>query len=222
MAETPRPIAIATANKYFGTSPLIVQFDASQSHDVFGDPLTYHWDFGNGKISNEINPEQIFESQSTDPQSFNVILTVTDSAGAFAQNELIISLNNTPPSVEITSFQDGDLYPNSEISTLNLEAKVSDLEHNLEELTYGWQVFLHHSDHYHPSPVNTASKTFALISPLGCGGEPYWYRIELEVTDPAGLSTRVSQEIFPNCDDHFVDFGQINGEVLKSEIELKI
>jgi glucose/arabinose dehydrogenase len=216
----PRPIAVAKVDKQYGTSPLTVQFDASESYDPFGDPLTFHWNFGDGKISTETNPTHTFESQSTDPQSFKVILTATDTAGAFSENELIISLNNTPPNVEVTSFQDGDFYPMNETSTLNLEAKVSDAEHDIEDLAFGWQVFLHHSDHYHPSPTNTAQKTFALISPLGCEEEPYWYRIELEVTDPEGLSTRISHEIFPNCDDDFIEFGQMNGEVLEGEIDL--
>lgn len=216
----PRPVAIAKVNQQYGVSPLTVQFDASESYDPFGDPLEFHWDFGNGNTSTQINPTQVFESQSSDPESFKVLLTVTDTAGAYSEKELIISLNNTPPNVEITSFKDGDLYPMNETSILNLEAKVSDAEHNLEDLNFGWQVFLHHSDHYHPSPINEAQKTFALISPLGCEEEPYWYRIELEVTDPEGLSTRVSQQIFPNCEDYFIQFGESKGEVLDGNIQI--
>ncbi len=216
----PRPIAIANADLNFGTSPLAVQFDASDSYDVFGDPISFHWDFGNGDSSSLENPQHVFTAPNAEPTSFEIRLTVTDSAGASQTDELIISLNNTPPEVEISSFKDGDKYPITQSSILVLEAEVFDVEHDLSELKYEWQIFTHHNDHFHPSPIREEPKTFAIISPLGCAEEPYWYRIELEVTDPEGLSTSVSQQIFPNCDEDFVEFGALTTEFSRIENSL--
>lgn len=41
---------------------------------------------------------------------------------------------------------------------------------------------------------------------MGCGQESFWYRIELEVKDPAGLSTTDSKSIYPDCEPPFVRF----------------
>lgn len=217
----PRPVSIAHANINYGASPLNVAFDGSESYDVFGDPITFHWDFGDGQTSNEEKPNHTFNAQNANPESFTVLLTVKDSAGATGTSEIIISLNNTPPEVIITSFNDGDRYPTHRTSLLVLEAKVEDQEHDYESLTHQWQVFTHHNNHFHPSPKKEEAKTYTLISPLGCGEENYWYRIELKVTDPEGLSTLVNQEIFPNCDEDFVEFVSISNEYSRTAIPLK-
>lgn len=197
----PKPVIIAEAAPPFGPSPLTVQFDASDSYAPFGHPLSYQWDFGDGTTSTDVSPSHTFSSNTSDPTSRAVQLTVTDSTGTSNTQMLGISLNNTPPQVEITSFQDGDLYPTDQTTALRLAANVMDAEHSEEELTYTWQTFLHHNFHFHPeAPVETPL-SFTIISPVGCDGEDFWYRIRLTVEDPAGLETEVEQLIYPRCDD---------------------
>ncbi len=206
----PPPVAVIDADRYFGPSPLTVQFDGGQSFDNIGPVASYLWDFGNGQGSTEKAPAHTFLASGNSPQSFTVKLTVTDSLGAIATSQAIVSLNNSPPQVEITSFKDGDRYPMNQGTTLlRLAAEVQDAEHKNEELLYQWRIFSHHNDHFHPDPVNFEPETFALISPLGCDGEEYWYRIELTVTDPAGLSTTRSQSIYPNCDGPFISITEL-------------
>ena len=104
---------------------------------------------------------------------------------------------------------------------LILEAEVKDAEHKQEELSYEWRVYFHHNDHFHPDPVNYDSKTFTLISPVGCEEEIYWYRIELSVTDPGGLKTTDSGEVFPYCDTDFINFIDLDAKRTENTIQLQ-
>lgn len=195
----PPPRAVITSDKQYGGPTLSIQFDAGDSYDPNGTELSFHWDFGDGQTSTEIAPEHTFRASAASPESFTVVLTVTDAEGATDRSERIISLNNTPPEVRIVSFQDGDLYPIDRTTLLDLRAEVQDAEHAAAELDYEWQVFFHHNTHFHPDPIIKEAETYTLISPAGCGQETYWYRIRLRVTDAAGLMTEVSQNIYPYC-----------------------
>ena len=201
----PPPVAIIETDQSFGRGPLTVQFDASQSFDKDQSIHSYFWDFGDGTTSDVQNPQHTFKTTGSQIRSYTVALTVTDSLGAASIVEEIISLNNTPPQVEITSFQDGDLYPIDATALLALEAEVVDLEHQAEELNYEWRIFLHHNDHYHPEPAIYDPASYALVSPLGCQEELYWYRVTLKVSDPEGLQTQLSQNIYPYCGPEFVE-----------------
>jgi len=53
-------------------------------------------------------------------------------------------------------------------------------------------------------------QTSALISPLGCLDENYYYEIKLRVTDAAGLSGEDNGFLFPNCNPPFFEFGDIS------------
>lgn len=196
----PPPIANIKVDKNYGVSPLEVAFDATTSTDPFGEKLTYFWDFGNGDTSNLANPSFIFTANNDEPISKKVKLIVTDEIGNTDESEQIISINNTPPSVSISSFSDGDKYPTKTTTFLPLVAAVTDKEHTEEELTYTWQIFLHHNVHFHPEPELNQAIGQVLISPLGCETEPYWYRVRLNVKDGAGLESFDEKEIFPHCD----------------------
>ena len=216
----PPPVPIITTDQSYGPGPLTVQFDASDSYDSNLPIASYLWDFGDGTSSTDITPSKTFTASSTQPTSYSVRLTVTDLEGASATTTEIISINNTPPTVRISSFEDGDQYPMGETTLLILEADVRDAEHEGEDLTYAWRVFFHHNDHYHPEPIDRNEKTFTLISPLGCEEEIYWYRVELTVTDAAGLATTDSRSVYPYCGAEFVEFINLQGEAEDQFVQL--
>jgi len=193
------PVAIASSDINFGTSPLDINFDGSASYDPEIMPLNYLWNFGDGFTSTEINPAHTFTAPAGVPTLFTVLLTVTDDQGLTSTAELIISVNNTPPSVEITSFPDGYLYSIAAPSDIPLIATVSDLEHDPDELFYNWQTIFHHNAHIHPQPVDTLVETTTYISPDGCYLEDYSYEVILTVTDAAGLSGADTNWLFPDC-----------------------
>ncbi|GJM34377.1 MAG: hypothetical protein DHS20C18_33780 [Saprospiraceae bacterium] len=216
----PAPVAQAIADQAFGPSPLIVNFDASTSFDPDGGMITYHWDFGDGTSSTAVNPTHTFLAASQNPDSIAVVLTVTDSAGLASNAEVVISLNNTPPQVSISSFQDGDHYAPNGLTLLPLKATVEDAEQNDSELTYKWETFLQHNTHFHPEEPDYEHESQVIIDPLGCGDETFWYRIRLTVTDAAGLSSQDEHEIYPYCGDSFFTLLSLDWDIEDQKVLL--
>ena len=108
-------------------------------------------------------------------------------------------MNDTPPVVTITSPTSQAMYPMTGSSTVPLTATISDAEHGPSQLSCAWQTSLHHNTHYHPEPVDTSCSTSALLDPVGCDGNAYWYTFALTVTDQAGLATTREVSLYPDC-----------------------
>lgn len=71
----------ANANgTYTGTTNTAVTFSSAGSSDIEGPITSYHWSFGDGATSTLSNPSHTYTSANT----YNVVLTVTDSEGATA------------------------------------------------------------------------------------------------------------------------------------------
>ncbi|CAM3675037.1 PQQ-dependent sugar dehydrogenase [Pontibacter korlensis] len=192
------PKAVAEADKLFGASPLTVSFKGDESTDPEGEALSYSWDFGDGsEKSTEANPSHTFTAEGV--ETFEVVLTVTDSEGLTSTAKLEINVNNTPPVVNIVSPVDGSHYPMNRQSTYDLRAEVTDEEDADEQLSYEWLVALHHNTHSHPEPIDYNHETTATIAAVGCDGDTYFYRFSLKVTDSGGLSTTDYVDIYPDC-----------------------
>ncbi len=218
----PPPIAIAESDKTFGPSPLQVQFNGSESYDPSGLPISYYWNFGNDQTSTLSNPIFTFEANGESPEKRTVSLTVTDSLGLTDSTELIISLNNTPPLVKILNPVNNSNYSIRGNTRYLLDAEVDDEEFEIEDLQFKWQTFLHHNSHAHPEDPNFQKDPAIVISPLGCEEDAvYWYSIELEVTDPAGLSNKDVVEIFPYCGPDFFKLSELIAEGDNREVQLR-
>ena len=215
-----KPVAVIEADINYGTSPLTVQFTGENSFDALGDNLTYKWDFGDGTTSIEANPIHVFTTSNTFPTPFIVQLTVTDSLGLSGVSEKTISMNNTPPVINITSFEDGDLYPTNKTSSLPLIAEVNDAESENDNLTYSWTTYLHHNVHFHSEPSDSREEAYTIIEPLGCDGETYCFRVGLEVTDEHGLTARQEKYLYPNCEDDFIAFFNVEGTAFEDSVVL--
>ncbi|MGY3089348.1 putative repeat protein (TIGR02543 family) [Hymenobacter sp. UYAg731] len=194
------PVAVATSNKTYGAGPLTVQFTGSNSTDPNGGVLTYRWDFGDGTATSAAaNPSHTFAPPTSAATNYTVTLTVTNAQGLTSQASLLISANNTPPQVTITSPAAGTQYLLTGNTTYQLRATVVDNEQSGHLLSYQWQTILHHASHEHPDPVDTTRQTSTTIVPYGCGAETYYYRILLTVTDAGGLATTQEVRLDPNC-----------------------
>ncbi|WP_342298153.1 InlB B-repeat-containing protein [Hymenobacter segetis] len=194
------PVAVATSNKTYGPGPLAVQFTGSNSTDPNGSALTYRWNFGDGTAtSSAANPSHTFSPPTSAVTNYTVTLTVTNPQGLTNQASLMISVNNTPPQVTITSPAAGTLYPLTGTTTYQLRATVTDAEQSGHLLAYKWQTVLHHLTHQHPDPVDTTRQTSTIIGPYGCGAEAYYYTISLTVTDAGGLATTQQVRLDPDC-----------------------
>ncbi len=194
------PKAVASVNQHYGPGPLTVQFTGSGSTDPENLPLTYLWNFGDGSpTSSSANPSHTFNASAGVPTKYTVTLTVTDNAAQTDSTSLLISVNNTPPSVAITSPVNGAKYPMTGDTLYNLTAAVSDAEFSDGQLQYAWQTILRHNNHEHDEPIDSNHTTTTVISPVGCDGNLYFYRIVLTVTDPAGLSASDEVRLYPDC-----------------------
>ena len=217
----PPPQAIIELDQQFGPSPLTVEFKGGASISPKSTIVSYQWDFGTGETSTEVNPTIVFGQGQSDIQKFDVKLVVTDSLGDQDSTTTIVSLNNSPPKVNINSVAFGDLYPIDQTSLLRLAAEVEDQEHAAASLSYQWKVYLHHNDHFHPEPILTTQDAFALVSPLGCEEDIYWYRILLEVSDPEGLKGRDERLIYPYCGDPFLTWSDLMGQASLEQVNLE-
>ncbi len=220
----PPPVAVINCDENYGPSPLVVNFDASDSFDSMGEALTYKWDFGDGavtEVSSDAFVSHSFATEGSAPVAFTVKLTITDEAGNEGRAEKIVSLNNTPPNVQISSIADGFKYSLAGINILDLAATVEDAEHTEDELTYYWQTLLYHDTHVHPEPRVKEKTTTTLLDPVGCDGVEYYYEIKLTVEDAVGLTGSDSRFIFPDCESEaFVELASFYANEMGQSVSL--
>jgi glucose/arabinose dehydrogenase len=195
------PVAKVSATPFFGPTPLSVAFSSAGSADPENQPLSYSWNFGDGSAVDNVslNPIHTFFAPVGVPVVYPVTLTVRDSTNQTATATVNVAVNDTPPSVTITSPQSQGLYSMTANTVYNLTANISDAEQGAGQLACSWQVNLHHNTHIHPEPVDTHCSTTATVSPVGCDGNVYYYTFALTVTDPFGLSTTREVAVYPNC-----------------------
>ncbi len=207
----PGPSALIETNKTYGPSPLEVNFFGSSSFDPAGESITYQWDFGNYGQSNQQDTSLIFETSEDTPQNIEVTLIVADEVLQTDSATQVISINNTPPQVSISSIPDEYYYRLDQgLIDLDLEGSVSDREHRDNELEYHWEIKLKHNDHFHIEFVDTNRISQVSLFPLGSTElDEHSYLITLTVTDPLGLSSSSSVEINPDLS---TSTDQVNAE----------
>ncbi len=212
------PVAVLTPAESFGPSGLQIDFDASGSYHPFDKPLEYFWDFGDGQRDTGVIVSHTFTSSSSAPISYTVLLTVIDSSGLENEAQAIVSINNSPPEVHIVAPLDGSTYSNDQENYFHLEAVISDNETDNEDLIVEWTTFFHHNTHFHKDPsVTDVSPVVQPSFTAGCQLETFWYRYEVKVTDPQGLSSTDVVRIYPQCETYLTDlilavdnFGSMN------------
>jgi hypothetical protein len=194
-----KPVPVIENDTIYGPSPMALSFDATQSYDPEGGSITYEWDFGDGSTAEGALVSHDFEDSGL--KSFTTTLTVTDSVGATNDKEILISLNNTPPEVEIVSIADGDLYSVDFPSTFELSASVIDSENSASEMSFEWKHLLHHNTHFHVLQEYDFGSGITLVNPTGCADtDVYWYELSVRVIDQGGLTAFDSKMIYPDCD----------------------
>lgn len=198
------PYVVMTSNKTYGPSPLAVSFTGNTSYDTDGSIASYSWNFGDpasgaSNTSTLANPSHTFTAGGTSPKKYIVKLTVTDNGGTASTDSMIISANNTPPNVNITSPVKNSYYALGADTTYALTATVTDAEHTASQLSYKWETSLRHNTHQHNEPPDTNKVTSARISRIGCNGDTYYWFFKLTVTDAAGLSKIDSAKMIPSC-----------------------
>lgn len=151
------------------------------------------------------------------PRRFDATLTVCDPLNVCDTAVVPIWINNTPPSVQITSPLDGGFYNPNVTFIEMLAAQISDAEHTTGQLTCSWITALHHNEHIHPEPPDSNCQSTAQLDPHGQSTDTFFWEFVLTVTDPLGLSTTTTSVIHPappRCPgdanfDNLIDFGDV-------------
>ena len=185
------PVTVATATPTLGPAPLAVQFVGSSSHDPDGDALHYDWDFGDG-APHAVLPD-VAHSYALDGL-YHATLTVTDPFGQSSSAGVSVAVGNGPPVATIVAPLTATLYQPP--ASLALVGAGSDPEG--QPLTYHWTVDQYHGTVVHPG-VMLADGSQAHFDIPGSAAETelFYYRIELTVTDPAGLSDSAHVWAYP-------------------------
>ncbi len=98
------PLADFITDKVTGLAPLEVSFDASNSSDPKGNPLTYNWDFGDGNIANGQKVTHTFDTIG----EYTVTLTVDNGQGGTDTKTITIKVvDQLPTSDIILTYKDG-------------------------------------------------------------------------------------------------------------------
>ncbi|WP_025742123.1 PKD domain-containing protein [Aquimarina pacifica] len=86
------PIALIEAYPSSGQAPLSVSFDASDSSDPEGEPLTFSWDFGDNSSGTGATPTHVYTSNGL----YTAVVTVTNTSGGSATAAIDINVSNAP------------------------------------------------------------------------------------------------------------------------------
>ncbi|MBC7772369.1 MAG: PQQ-dependent sugar dehydrogenase [Pyrinomonadaceae bacterium] len=165
-----------------------------------GTAIRLHGNPGGSSNFISVGELRIYASQSpVAPQQRTATLTVTDTLQASTSVSITISLNNTPPVAQILEPLDGTIFDICESIVTPLRAAAADAEYSSDQLTCRWQTILHHNKHIHPEPFDYNCDTTTVLSPHGSTGESYYFEIVLTVSDPGGLSTSTSVNVYPTC-----------------------
>jgi glucose/arabinose dehydrogenase len=186
------PVAAASADVTKGIEPLTVQFSSAGSQDPDGDPLSYHWTFGDGTSSTEENPTKTYSEKGV----YTARLTVS-AGGEQAVAQPIVIQVGLPPELTVSAPTEGQLYRAGDTITYNAFATDA-AGFDLDDGDITTEVRLHHGTHFHPfvGPLTGRAGSFT-VPRTGETSADTSYEIKVTATDSNGLSTSKIVNIFP-------------------------
>ncbi|MGB2717015.1 MAG: LamG-like jellyroll fold domain-containing protein [Vicinamibacterales bacterium] len=187
------PAVVATASPLFGLPPLTVGFSSAGSSDPEGQPLIYHWEFGDGTTADTADATHVYFTSGR----YTAVLTVSD--GSHFRNSTPLTINvGSPPVATILAPATGGTFRAGDVITFSGAGTDPD-DGPLPDTAFSWAIDFHHESHVHPGlPLEgVASGSLAIPS----SGHDYAgntrYEIRLTVTDSTGLQARSSVFVFP-------------------------
>jgi len=196
------PIARIGAAPINGPLPLTVTFSAAGSADPENGALTYHWNFGDGAITNTtaLTLTHIY----TIAAARTATLTVTDDGippATSAPATISVYPGNEPPSGTITLTNVTDLSRGVHYYAGDLwqfgATSLSDDQTPEQNLITSWAIELHHRNHFHPFFAAQGRSGQFTIPAVGETDPQVSYRLTLNITDAQGQTTTILRELPP-------------------------
>jgi glucose/arabinose dehydrogenase len=162
-------------------------------------PLSFQWQRNGMNLSNGTSASYTVSNAQLSDNGAQFTAIVTNASGSATSNAATLTVtNNTAPSVSITSPAAGSTYTGG--STLNFAGTANDAEDGaLAASRFTWRIDLHHDQHIHPAMqdlVGVKSGSWA-VPDTGHTETTVWYRVNLTVTDSAGLSSSTFVDVDP-------------------------
>jgi glucose/arabinose dehydrogenase len=190
------PTAVAEATPTSGPAPLQVSFDGRDSSDPENGTLTYAWDLdGDGQLDDSTSPTP--SRTYTNAGNVTVRLRVTDPAGLWDDDVVLVSVGNTAPNASITTPTAATTWEVDE-SVPFAGTAVDAQDGTLPASAYAWELVLHHC----PSNCHTHSvEAFTGVKSGGFDAPdhefPSYLELRLTVTDSGGLQDTANVLIQP-------------------------
>jgi glucose/arabinose dehydrogenase len=169
-----------------------VAFDASQSTDPNGDPLTYAWDFGDGQTG---TGEKVSHTYAAGQESFEVTLTARDPSGATASKPATVYPSNHAPVLTVQAPNPNQTFSVGDV--ISATGTATDTEDGA--VAIGWAIQIVHCNapadcHQHPG-ARQEGPQFRLTF----DGHPGDSRLEVtaEATDSKGATTTSTFAVRP-------------------------
>jgi glucose/arabinose dehydrogenase len=189
------PVASASADVTKGIEPLTVHFSSAGSNDPDGDPLSFHWEFGDGSSSTEANPTHTYTQKGV----YTARLTVSANGDDVVAQPIVIQAG-LPPELTVASPVEGQLYQAGETITYNAFARDA-AGFDLNDAHITTEVRLHHGTHFHPFVQMTGRAGSFTIPATGEPSSDTSYEVKVTATDDNGLFTSKTVNIFPRKSD---------------------
>ena len=186
--------AAAAVSPLLGSLPLTVSFAADELKNKSLGPVTYQWDFGDGKFSNKAKVTHVY----TRRKIYTATLTVSDAHGNKALRSVSIDAGNHAPVAAISvpkalsSYKAGD--------KIAYRGSAVDREDGrINPKNFSWEIEFHHNTHTHPFLGPIAGKSSGVFT-VPDSGEPAtntWFIIRLTVKDAQGVTAKAERKIIP-------------------------
>ena len=193
-SQNRNPIAVASADKTSGPSPLAVTFSSAGSNDPEGGALTYSWAFGDGGTSTAANPSHTYSTNG----NYTATLTVRDPQGLTGSANVQISVGNTAPTVTLAQPLDGALFSFGD--TVNFQVNVSDPEDGAIDCTRVKVTYLLGHDSHQHSITSKNGCTGSITTPVDGAHDPaanVFGVFDAEYTDNGGLTSHSVRKLQP-------------------------
>ena len=185
------PVAgFVVATPYCTASP--IKF-ISQSTSVIGTIAKWYWDFGDGTLSDQQNPEHIYAIAG----NYNVKLIVENANGC-QSTESIVSISVTVP--PIVDFKMPDFCLKD--GTASFKNFSTDANGSTNQLLYAWDFYNPYTNTHQFSSLRNASNNYTRT-----GSD---YSVTLTVTSSAGCPQTISKKFTVNGSTPVADFRVTN------------